>query len=237
MPGEFSESKFIRISIEAKRIPSSKPLQTSMIKVAVFDEHKGRREAVELLIGLQPDMQCIGVFGDCTNVVDKLNGNPPDVILMDIQMPKVDGIEGIKTLKQHLPSTSIIIQTFYDDDERIFQSLAAGAHGYILKKASNEILIAGIRVVTNGGIPITPSIALRLIDHFGKRATRNKETYKLSKIESDVITELINGLIPKMIAAKLSISVQTVNNHIKNIYEKLHVRSVSEAILVAIQNN
>lgn len=208
-----------------------------MIKVAVFDDHKGRREALELLIGLQPDMQCVGTFGDCRNLVDNLKDNPPDVTLMDIHMPNVDGIEGVKLLQAHFPGTYIIIQTVFEDDEKIFNCLTAGAHGYILKKATNEMLIEAIHEVVNGGVPMTASIARRVLDFFSKRTKRNTETYDLSKREIEVLTELVNGLSQKMIAAKLFISVYTVNNHIRHIYEKLHVHSVSEAVAKAIQKN
>ncbi len=208
-----------------------------MIKVAVFDDHKARREALELLISLQPDMQCSGSFGDCRNLVDNLNGNPPDVALMDIHMPNVDGIEGVKLLQRYFPTTFIIIQTVFEDDEKIFNCLTAGAHGYILKQASNERLIEAIHDVVNGGAPMTASIARRVLDYFSKRAKRNTETFDLSRREIEVLTELVNGLSQKMIATKLFISVHTVNNHIKHIYEKLHVHSVSEAVVTAIQKN
>ncbi|RAJ93240.1 LuxR family two component transcriptional regulator [Larkinella arboricola] len=208
-----------------------------MIKVAVFEDHKGRREALELLISLQPDMHCSGSFGDCRNLVDNLKGNPPDVTLMDIHMPNVDGIEGVKLLQRYFPSTYIIIQTVFEDDENIFNCLTAGAHGYILKQASNDRLIEAIHEVVNGGAPMTASIARRVLEYFSKRSKRNTETYDLSKREIEVLTELVNGLSQKMIAAKLFISVHTVNNHISRIYEKLHVHSVSEAVVTAIQKN
>lgn len=206
-----------------------------MINVAVFDDHKGRREALELLVSLQPDMQCIGSFGDCRNLVDNLNGNPPDVVLMDINMPNVDGIEGVKLLQRYYPATCIIIQTVFEDDEKIFACLTAGAHGYILKNATNDRLTEAIREVINGGVPMTASIARRVLDFFSKRAGRHTETFDLSKREIEVLTELVNGSSQKMIAANLFISVYTVNNHIRHIYEKLHVHSVSEAVATAIQ--
>lgn len=208
-----------------------------MINVAVFEDHKGRREALELLISLQPDMRCSGTFGDCRNLVDNLKASPPDVTLMDIHMPNVDGIEGVKLLQRYYPSTFVIIQTAFDDDENIFNCLTAGAHGYILKSATNEKLIDAIHDVVSGGAPMTASIARRVLEYFSTRPKKNSETYDLSKREIDVLTELVNGLSQKMIAAKLFISVHTVNNHISRIYEKLHVHSVSEAVATAIQKN
>lgn len=206
-----------------------------MIKVVVFEDHKVRREALEMLISLQPYMECIGSFGDCRNLVENLKENPPDVTLMDIHMPNVDGIEGVKLLQLYFSGTFIIIQTVFEDDENIFNCLAAGAHGYILKSASNEMLIEAIHDVLNGGVPMTASVAKRVLNYFSQRPKQNTETFDLSKREIEVLTELVNGLSQKMIAAKLFISVHTVNNHISRIYEKLHVHSVSEAVVTAIQ--
>jgi DNA-binding NarL/FixJ family response regulator len=209
-----------------------------MIKVVAFDDHKVRRDALEFLIGLQPDMQCTGTYEDCTDLVNNLKNDPPDVVLMDIDMPNVNGIEGVKLLQKYFPSTYIIMQTVFEEDEKIFNCIAAGAHGYILKKAPNEKLIEGIKDVLNGGAPITPSVAKRVLAYFSQNTTKkNNEQFGLSKRELDILTELVNGLSYKMIAAKLFISVNTVGNHISRIYEKLHVHSVSEAVVTAIQKN
>ncbi|WP_221392723.1 response regulator transcription factor [Dyadobacter sp. NIV53] len=209
-----------------------------MIKIVIFDDHQARRDALKLLISLQPEMTCIADFEDCTNLVKNLKNNPPDVALMDINMPGIDGIEGVKLLNEYFPSTYIIMQTVFEDDEKIFDCLKAGAHGYILKKASNEKLIEGIKEVINGGAPMTPSIATRVLNYFSKKSVKNNsELFDLSRRETDILKELVNGLSHKMIAAKLFISVFTVNNHIKNIYQKLQVHSVSEAVATAIQKN
>src|SRR3954463_10527509 len=105
-----------------------------MIKIAIFDDHKERREALKLLIGFEDEMVVTGDYDNCTNLVENLTANPPDVVLMDIDMPKVNGIEGVKLLHQHFPHTFIIMQTVFEEDEKIFNSVLAGAHGYILKK-------------------------------------------------------------------------------------------------------
>jgi len=208
-----------------------------MISVAVFDDHKARREALELLINLQPSMRCIAVFEDCSNLVSRLKDNTPDVALMDINMPGVGGIEGVKLFQQHFPSTYIVMQTVFEDDENIFTCLAAGAHGYILKKASNDKIIEAISEVLNGGVPMSATIAQRVLKFFRQQPKRKTDTFDLSKREIEVLTELVNGLSHKMIAARLFISVFTVNNHIKKIYEKLHVHNASEAVAIAIQRN
>lgn len=209
-----------------------------MIKIAIFDDHKHRRDALKLMISLRKDMECTGDYENCSNLVPNLKNNVPDVVLMDINMPEVDGIEGVKLLQQHYPGTFIIMQTVFEEEEKIFNCLQAGAHGYILKNASNEKMIEGILDVVNGGAPITPSIARRVLGYFGKKADKSATgEYNLSKREIDILNLLVKGYSHKMIAAELFISVFTVNNHIKNIYQKLQVHSVSEAVATAIQKN
>jgi len=209
-----------------------------MIKIAIFDDHKERREALKLLISLQEGMECISDFEDCSNLVDNLRPNVPDVVLMDIHMPGVDGIEGVKLLTKNFPETSIIMQTIFEDDENLFNSLLAGADGYLLKKATNEKIIESILEVINGGAPMSPGIAKRVLEYFNKKNIKEKQhTFNLSKRELDILGYLVKGFSHKMIAAELFISPFTVNNHIKNIYSKMHVHNVSEAVAIAIKKN
>lgn len=209
-----------------------------MIKIAIFDDHKHRRDALRLMISLRKDMECIGDFENCRNLVENLKNNVPDVVLMDINMPEVDGIEGVKLLQKYYPATYIIMQTIFEEEEKIFNCLLAGAHGYILKNAPNDKMIEGILEVVNGGAPMTPSIARRVLGYFNKKSEKNnKEEYNLSKREMDILNFLVKGYSHKMIAAELFLSIFTVNNHIKNIYTKLHVHSVSEAVATAIHKN
>lgn len=209
-----------------------------MIKVAIFDDHDDRREALKLLIGLQDDMVCIADFEDCTDLVSNLEAAVPDVVLMDIHMPGIDGIEGVRLLHKHYPATYIIMQTVFEDDEKVFNCLQAGAHGYILKKAPAEKLIEGIREVMDGGVPMTPIIARRVLQFFSHQTAKaDPEDFDLSKREIEILNCLVKGLSHKMIAAELFISVFTVKNHIKKIYNKLQVHSVSEAVSTALQKN
>lgn len=209
-----------------------------MIKITIFDDHKHRRDALKLMLSLRQDMICIGDYESCNNLVANLKDNVPDVVLMDINMPGTDGIEGVKLLQQYYPQVYIIMQTIFEDDEKIFNCLLAGAHGYILKSTSNEKMLEGILEVVNGGAPMTPSVARRVLSHFHQKPDKsNKDLFKLSKRETELLNLLVNGYSHKMIAAELFISINTVNNHIKNIYEKLHVHSVSEAVAIAIKKN
>ncbi|KAA6438438.1 response regulator transcription factor [Dyadobacter flavalbus] len=208
-----------------------------MIKVVVFDDHKSRREALELLVNIQPGMICTGAYEDCSNLVRDLAKNIPSVVLMDINMPRVGGIDGVKLLRKHFPDTCVIMQTVFENDESIFESILAGAHGYILKKAPNEKIIEAILEVMDGGAPMTPYVAARVLNYFNKRkpVTKGAE-YELSPRELDILTRLSKGMSHKLMAYELLLSVHTIDRHIKNIYRKLHVHSASEAVAIALQN-
>jgi len=205
-----------------------------MIKITIFDDHSERRIALKLLISLEQEMVCIGDFENCAHLVDDLQNNIPDVVLMDIDMPEVNGIEGVKLLHQHFPETLIIMQTVFEDDDKIFNSILAGAHGYILKKTPPEKLIEGIYEVVSGGSPMSATVARRVLGLFKNPHNKEKQQFNLSSREIEVLTQLVKGLSQKMVAAELHISPFTVANHIKNIYHKLHVHSVSEAVATAI---
>lgn len=159
----------------------------------------------------------------------------PDVVLMDIEMPNVDGISGVTTIKKSFPEIRIIMQTVFEDEERIFSSLKAGAEGYILKTASAEKITQSIEEVYHGGAYMTPSVALRVMQYFTTPSSK-KEAYSLTPKEKEVLKYLADGLSYKMVADKLGISYFTVNTHIKKIYEKLHVHSLGEAVAVAYKN-
>jgi DNA-binding NarL/FixJ family response regulator len=206
-----------------------------MIKITIFDDHQHRREALKLMISLNNELQCIGDYENCSNLVENLSVNPPDVVLMDIHMPGIDGIEGVKLLRKHFPQTFIIMQTVFEDDDNLFNSIMAGAHGYLLKNTTGDKIVEAIMEVMDGGAPMTPSIARRVLNYFSKKPATGKEEFNLSAREVEILEWLVKGYSQKMVAAELYLSKHTVNNHIKNIYQKLHVHSVSEAVATAIQ--
>jgi DNA-binding NarL/FixJ family response regulator len=169
------------------------------------------------------------------NAVEEMKQLNPDVILMDIAMPGEDGISGVRKIKQHFPRIKIIMQTVFEDEDKIFASLQAGAEGYILKNASTEKIIQSIREVADGGASMTPSVALRVMKFFNQ-PKQDVPEYNLTNKEKEVLAFLSDGNSYKMIAAKMNISYFTVNTHVRNIYEKLHVHCVGEAVSIALKN-
>ena len=207
-----------------------------MIRVAVFDDSPERLISLTALFTINDQIDCVGTFPDGINFESKLKCNP-DVILMDIRMPVMDGITATIKIKQLYPDIKVIMQTVFDDDEKIFLSLKAGAEGYILKSTTGEKIIQCIEDVFNGGAVMTPSIALRVAKFFNTAETSQKQlSQNLTAREKEVLVLLTEGLSYKMVASRLDITYNTVNAHIKKIYEKLSVNSLGEAISIAIKN-
>jgi DNA-binding NarL/FixJ family response regulator len=204
-----------------------------MIKVAVYDDNKDRRESLETFISLSPDLAHTGSFENCSSIVQEVTATKPDIILMDIEMPLVDGLAGVKLVKQHFPHIKIIMQTAFDDDDKVFAALQAGAEGYILKTASVAQIAQSIDEVMQGGAAMTPSIALKVMRYFGQQKISVSADYNLSPKETEVLKYLTTGLSYKMIADQMGISYFTVNNHVKKVYEKLQVHSLGEAVALA----
>lgn len=208
-----------------------------MIRVAVYDDNRSRRESLEAFIFLSSELEFAGSFENSASVLDDVTNCRPDIILMDIEMPGGNGIDGVAIIKQHFPSIKIIMQTAFDNDDKVFAALQAGAEGYILKTASIAQIAQSIDEVMQGGAAMTPSIALKVIRYFAQQQTAATSDYKLSPKESEVLKLLATGLSYKMIADELGISYFTVNNHVKKIYEKLQVHSLGEAVALAHRNN
>jgi len=208
-------------------------------KIAIFDDNKNIRNSMVMLINTDPAFEVIGVFYDARNCVQKILETKPDVVLMDIQMPGINGIEAVRLIKKELPHIEILIQTVFEDDENIFNSILAGASGYILKSHLNKRLLDDLRELQYGGSPMSPSIARKVLNMMQNGTTKASASveYNLTPREKDVLTCIVKGLSYKMIGYELNISYETVRSHVKKIYEKLHVGSLTEAVAKAINQN
>ncbi len=206
------------------------------IRVAVFDDNADRRHSLEMLLNLSEGLCCAGTFSDCSDVVRVIGLCDPHLVLMDIEMPNVDGIEGVRRIKQHYPQVKVVMQTVFEDDEKIFAALQGGAEGYILKNAGVDKILQSIMEVYNGGAFMTPTVALRVMRHFNSIPAPEPAAQALTQKEREVLKLLTEGLSYKMVADRLHISYYTVNTHVKNIYGKLQVHSIGEAVSYAMKN-
>ena len=202
------------------------------IRVFVYDDNESRRDSLKALLELTPEMEFLGAAADCSAVLDDINTHNPDVVLMDINMPIVDGIEGLRQIKKNYPQVKVLMQTVFDDSEKVFTSIRNGASGYILKKDSPQRILQAIHEVNEGGAVMNPGIAQKVLDFFHPK----KVDSPLSERETQVLTLLAEGLSYKMVADRLGLSFHTVSTHTKNIYEKLHVASLGEAIAFYYKN-
>ena len=206
------------------------------LRVAVFDDNAKRREGLQLLIDSTENMECVGVFNDGRDVVRHVVETEPDVVLMDIDMPHVDGIEAVTLLRRQFKDLKILMQTVFEDNAKIFAAILAGADGYLLKQTSPTKLLESIVEVTQGGAPMTPVIASKVLKLFTQRSrTIGSTDFQLTEREVEILKLLVDGYSYKMIAAKCAISYATVNTHVSHIYEKLQVKSVASAVNVAIR--
>jgi len=204
-------------------------------RIAIFDDNAKRRDGLQMLIDAMDDAECVGTFNDCRNVVEVVKAVKPDVVLMDIDMPYVNGIEGVSLIKESFPEIKILMQTVFEDDDKIFAAICAGANGYILKQANPAKLIDAISEVAEGGAPMTPVIASKVLKYFSRGNGRSVKGFNLTRRETEILTLLVKGYSYKMIAAECFISYATVNSHISKIYEKLEVHSSAGAVALAIR--
>ena len=206
------------------------------ISVAIFEDNLLLRESLFQLINGTEGFICVGAFSNCKDILHDINKSQPQVVLMDIQMPGITGIEGVKLIKEQFPEIKIIMQTVVEDEDKIFVSICNGASGYLLKNTSPSRLLEAIKEVHAGGAPMTPSIAQKVLEKFRNQSPQiSKESSDLTNREKEILECLVNGMSYKMIAAHCNISIDTVRHHIRNIYDKLHVNSKSEAVAKAIK--
>jgi two-component system, NarL family, nitrate/nitrite response regulator NarL len=202
------------------------------IRVFIYDDNESRRDSLKALLELSPELEFTAAAADCSDAMNDMNTWLPDVVLMDINMPHVNGIEGLRRIKEKFPQVKVLMQTVFDDNEKVFESIRNGASGYILKKDPPQRILQAIQEVSEGGAVMNPAIAQKVLDFFHPKKMENP----LTERETEVLTLLADGLSYKMVADKLGLSFHTINTHAKNIYEKLHVASLGEAIAYYYRN-
>lgn len=200
------------------------------ISIAIVEDEKNYNNALKKVINYQQDMKVVAQFFDGNEALKKLPDISPNVVMMDIQLQDMLGIEVIEKLKKDIPETHFIMCTSFEDDEKIFNSLKAGAMGYLVKGESMDKILSSIRDVYNGGAPMSFSIARRVLQHFEKKLPEIKGFDELTSREKEILELLSQGLLYKEIADKKCISMDTVKKHVGNIYRKLHVSNKVEAI-------
>lgn len=201
------------------------------IKIVIFEDNDPLRESLAYLLRMN-DYDVVGDYNQCSDAANIARVYEPDVVLMDIDMPGDSGIMGVRMVKEARPQTSVIMYTVFEDDEKLFQCLCAGANGYLLKKTPPGRLFDAIQEVLEGGAPMSPVIARKVLNSFQVKETTNK--YHLSTREIEVLRWLIKGYSIKIIASEMSLAFDTVRSHLKNIYQKLHVNCGKEAIAKAL---
>ncbi|MFT3675497.1 MAG: response regulator transcription factor [Chitinophagaceae bacterium] len=208
-----------------------------MTRIAIFEDNKHLRTTLQVLLESAEGFSCTGAYANCNDMLNLLEESPCDIVLMDIEMPGLNGIEATKLIRQHFPAMHVLIQTAFFDDNYIFNAICAGASGYILKTTSPLAYIDALKEVENGGSPMTPGIARRMLELFRSNLQPAATTdYQLTAREKEILQMLVNGKSYKMIAAESNIAIDTVKSHIRNIYAKLHVNSGTEAVSKAIRD-
>jgi DNA-binding NarL/FixJ family response regulator len=206
--------------------------------VWLIEDHADSRRVLARVLNRAATMECPCAFGSCEDALKALpSAKPPDVILLDIGLPGMNGIEGISRLKSLAPNTHVIILTVYDDQEKVFNAICAGASGYLLKNTDEEAIAVAVNEVMEGGSPINPRVARLVLNKFAMQAAPARQAYGLSSREREVLELMVQGLIKKEIADRLSLSYHTVDNHLRSIYTKLQVHTRGGAVAKAVAEN
>jgi DNA-binding NarL/FixJ family response regulator len=204
------------------------------VGILIYEDNPNLRESLSNLLSLTREYDVLASYPDCLKVEEQVKAMNPGVVLMDIDMPGMNGIEAVKKIRKFDNKVQVIMLTVFDDNTHVFEAMYAGANGYLLKKYISDKLLHSIREVLDGGAPMSPSIARMIINNMQQPVTVSNNDYQLTNREKEILQLLSKGNSFKLIAAELNISLDTVRTHIKRIYDKLHVRSQIEAVSKAI---
>jgi DNA-binding NarL/FixJ family response regulator len=207
-----------------------------MIKVSVVEDNHTLRNSLQALFNRTPDMRCVSALPNLLNVVSDLARDEPDIVLMDIDLPDISGIEGVRTIRNNFEKIQIMMFTVFEDEDKIFAAIRAGASGYLLKKATSPEITEAVKVLYEGGAPMSSSIARKVIQAFQSPPSSSLADYQLTSREKEILFSLVDGLSYKKIGEKYFISLSTIRTHISNIYSKLHVHSKSQAVAKVLQD-
>jgi DNA-binding NarL/FixJ family response regulator len=210
--------------------------KTSVTKVVIIEDLRDIREGLAALLNGTEGYKCVGKFGSMEEALRNIHRDLPDVVLSDIGLPGMDGIEGVGILKEKYPEMTILMLSVYNDNERIFDALCAGASGYLLKKTPPSRLVESLNEAVNGGAPMSPEVARRVITLFRDVRPPERADYDLTPHETRLLKLLVDGHTKKTAALEVGVSVNTVSFHLKRVYEKLQVHSKSEAVAKALRN-
>jgi DNA-binding NarL/FixJ family response regulator len=205
--------------------------QDMQIKVVIVDDDEEIRASLAALIRRSPNMRLIGDYANAEIALKEIPRHAPDVVLMDINLPGMKGYECVRQLKATRPEVQFLMLTVYEDGDSLFNSLKAGASGYLLKRTASSRLLEAIRDVYNGGSPMTPQLARRVVQFFSKPAEGDSSLSELTPGEREFLGQLANGYAYKEIADRMKISIDTVRSYVRTVYEKLHVHSRTEAVV------
>jgi DNA-binding NarL/FixJ family response regulator len=210
--------------------------ETAVVGVGIIEDQKETREGISFLINRTPGFECRHVYESMEAALEGIGTDPPRVVLVDIGLPGLSGIEGVRLLRQHHPQVAPVILTVFKDDERIFQAICAGACGYLLKKTAPDRLVASLGDIAHGGAAMSPEVAIRVMELFRKTQPSESAPSGLTPQEMRLLKLLAEGHQNKTAAWELGISIHTISFHLRSIYEKLHVHSRSEAVARALRD-
>lgn len=205
------------------------------IPLVIYEDNVRLRKSLQLLLVADSGFSIAGAFSDCTLVTQQMKELSPQLVIMDIDMPGMTGIEGVRRIKTDFPEIKVIMYTVFDDDNRIFDCICNGANGYLLKNTSPLKLVQALQELAEGGVPMSPFVAQKVFQFF-RHSKTSKDTFNLTPREIEILEWLVRGNSYKMIADKSAIAIDTVKRHLQNIYHKLHVNCGTEAVSKALQH-